>query len=206
MPDEIPRSVVVCRRALGIAGFFALLYVVLAPIELARLVTGKALVASEIGEDYYVFRIANGIHDFTVASIVLCSAAVLTMLPFALFIPRLGARARTAMIMACVVIGGWAILVMAADGSTLLAGDVVEEFGPVDIDRAARYSDALVTPWFPLMHYLAVFGLLAGSVAGFVTLLASDSGEYFQRHRSVTRVDPRVWAIPRAQEKPDQVS
>jgi hypothetical protein len=202
MADEVPRSVVLCRRALGIAGFAALLYVALAPIELARLVSGKALVASEIGEDYHVFRIANSIHDFTVATIVLCSAAIVTMLPFALFTPRLGPRARTFMIVACVLIGAWSILVMAADGSTLLAGDVVEEFGPIYPERAVRYSDALVAGWFPLMHYLAVFGLLVGSGAGFIALISSDTGEYFNRHRSVGRADPRVWTIPHAQDKP----
>jgi hypothetical protein len=192
-----PRSVRLARLAFGLAGLLGFLYMVLASLELRHLESGRRLAAEDLGAAV-TFPLVDRIRDFTFVTMGLCVVAIATMAPFALFTSAMRHWTRIGMILICIGVGAMSLLVIAADGSTLLIGDVITPslFG-VDAEHAARLSAAMVTPWFPAVHYVTVFGLLVAAITGFVALAGSDASEYFVRHRRVGEDDPRLWSPSR---------
>jgi hypothetical protein len=195
LPFEPPRVVRLARRACALAALPALIYIGPGLIQLDHLAAGQAFVGEQIGP-MAILGLANALRDFTVLAIVLCAFAVLTLGSFTVVFTRVGDRARIAAIASGVLVFVFALLTTAADGSTLLMGDVVLPEGQITEEASRRYSAAMVMPWFPVLHYVTVAALLVGGAAAVITLAHSDAREYFRRHRQLT-ADPRVWSISR---------
>ena len=190
------------RWACAVAAIPAVVYIGLGIVQLNHLAEGRVAVGNEIGPRA-ILGIADALHDFTVLTIVLCAFVSVTTGLFALFIGRVGDRIRIAMIAISLAVVAFALLVVAADGSTLVLGNVIEPAGQIDEEEARRFSAALVTGWFPALHYLTVAALLFGSAAAVITLMHSDSREYFRRHKQ-SASDPRGWSVSRIRESRDE--
>jgi hypothetical protein len=197
-----PGVVRVARWACAFAAIPAFAYIWLGIVQLNHLAEGRVAVGNEIGPRA-ILGIADALRDFTMLTIVLCAFVSVTTGLFALFIGRAGDRTRMAMIAISLAVVTFALLVMAADGSTLVLGNVIEPAGQIDEEEAKRFSAALVVGWFPVLHYLTVAALLFGSAAAVVTLMHADSREYFRRHQQ-SASDPRVWSVSRIRESRDE--
>jgi hypothetical protein len=197
-----PGVVRIARWACTLAAIPAFIYIWLGIVQLDHLAEGRVTVGNEIGPRA-ILGIADALHDFTVLTIVLCALVSVTTGPFALFIGRAGDRTRIGMIAISLAVATFALLVIAADGSTLVLGNVIEPAGQIDEEEAKRFSSALVTGWFPALHYVTVAALLCGSAAAVITLAHSDSREYFRRHRQ-SATDPRVWSVSQVREARDE--
>jgi hypothetical protein len=200
--SDCPGVVRIARWACALAAIPAFAYTWLGLVQLNHLAEGRVAVGNEVGPRA-ILGVADALHDFTVLTIVLCAFVSLTIGLFALFIGRAGDRTRIGMIAISLAVITFALLVMAADGSTLVLGNVIEPAGQIDEEEASRFSAALVTGWFPALHYLTVAALLVGSAAAVITLMHSDSREYFRR-RNQSASDPRVWSVSRLRRLRDE--
>jgi hypothetical protein len=192
----------IAHWACALAAIPAFVYIWLGIVQLNHLAEGRVAVGNEIGP-LAILGIADALHDFTVLTIALCAFVSVTTGLFALFIGRVGDRTRISMIAISVAVVAFALLVVAADGSTLVLGNVIEPAGQIDEEEAKRFSAALVVGWFPVLHYLTVAALMIGSAAAVITLAHSDSREYFRRRRQ-SASDPRVWSVSQIRESRDE--
>jgi hypothetical protein len=193
-----PGVVRIARWACALAAVPAFAYIWLGLVQLDHLAAGRIAVGNEIGPPAIV-GIADALHDFTVLTIVLCAFVTATAGLFAVFIGRAGDSARIGMIVVSLAIVTFGLLVMAADGGTLVTGNVIQPAGQIDEEEARRFSAAMVAGWFPALHYVTVAALLFGSAMTVITLAHSDSRDYFRRHRE-SATDPRVWSVSRVRE------
>jgi hypothetical protein len=198
-----PHGVVrIARWACALTATPAFVYIWLGIVQLNHLAEGRVAVGNEVGPRA-ILGVSEALHDFTLLTIVLCAFVSLTIGLFALFVGRAGDRTRIGMIAISLAVVTVALLVIAADGSTLVLGNVIEPAGQIDEEEAKRFSAALVAGWFPVLHYVTVAALLFGSAAAVITLAHSDSREYFRRHRQ-SAADPRIWSVSQVRESRDE--
>jgi hypothetical protein len=200
--DATPGVVRIARWACAATALPAFAYIWLGIVQLNHLAAGRVAVGNEIGP-LAILGTADALHDFTALTIALCAFVSLTTGLFAVFIGLVGDRIRIGMIVISLAVAAIGLLVMAADSSTLVLGNVIEPAGQIDEAEAERFSAALVTWWFPALHYVTVAALLFGSATTVVALAHSDSREHLRRHRR-SATDPRVWSVDQIREARDE--
>jgi hypothetical protein len=192
----VPKAMVLTRLAFAAGGALGLAYVVLGPLELSHLDAGYAAATHYVALPD-VYAVASSIRDFTGLAIGASVIAAATMLPFAAGAVRVRDRLRITMIVVSVVVGLLALIVTMSDASTLITGAVFTTNALVTADDAARASSLVVASWFPLVHYVTAFGLMAAGVVGAAALSTSSVREYVRRHDQAGPDDPRLWTLPK---------